>query len=151
MQMLVKGLLTSCILIIGFFLYTSEVNALEGNAPQIKEDIISVQSTRYIKEGNASIRRVDSQTVGGRCNTSSYSSVHQISCTINLQVKNKSTGQWVNTGNSRRFAKNNSSYVSGSVNFRIERGFDYRIRATHITSRYSSTEQLTSTTGYIRY
>ncbi|SFL94253.1 hypothetical protein SAMN04487943_105194 [Gracilibacillus orientalis] len=151
MQMLAKLLLTSCFLIIGFFLYTSDVKASEQNTPQIKEDIISVQSTKYIKEGNASIRRVDSQTVGSNCNTSSYSSVQQINCTIYLQVKNKSTGEWVNTGNSKRFVKYSSSYVSGRVNFRIEKGFEYRIRTLHAISHYGNYEQFYSVTGRIKY
>ncbi|MGP4040023.1 hypothetical protein ACTWP4_09035 [Gracilibacillus sp. D59] len=151
MQMLAKVLLTSCVLIIGFFLYSSDVEASEHDKPQIKKDIISVQSTNYIKDGNASIRRVDSQTVGSSCSTSSYSSVQQISCTIYLQVKNKSTGQWVNTGNSRRFANSYSSYVSGSVNFRIQRGYEYRIRTYHTATRYDNTEYLYATTGSLRY
>lgn len=151
MQMLGKALLTSCVLIIGFFLFTSDVDASEQTTPQIKEDIISVQSTNYIKEGNSSIRKLDSKRIGSNCDTSSYSSVQKITCTINLQVKNKSTGQWVNTGNSKRFVDNSSSYVSGSVHFTIVKGYEYRIRTVHSITHNSSYESLISITPGLKF
>ncbi|SHN30886.1 hypothetical protein [Gracilibacillus kekensis] len=139
---------------IGFFFYTSDISANEREVtvkPEIKEDLIQVQSTKYIKEGNASIRRVNSRTMGSSCNTSSYSSVQQISCTINLQVKNKSTGRWTDTGQSKKFLNYYSSYVSGSVNFAVQTGYDYRIRTLHTTSQYGIKEQLSAVTGQIKF
>ncbi|GAE94947.1 hypothetical protein JCM21714_4148 [Gracilibacillus boraciitolerans JCM 21714] len=136
--------------IFSFFFYITDISANEHEVtvkPTIKEDIIQVQSANYIKEGNATIRRVHSQTVGSSCNTSSYSSVQQISCTIYLQVQNKTTGQWTNTGKSKRFVNYYSSYVSGSVNFYIQTGYDYRIRSIHTTTQSGTIDQLIAVTG----
>ncbi|WP_058305915.1 hypothetical protein [Gracilibacillus massiliensis] len=149
-----KYVMITFLALIGLFFYTSDISASEREItvkPEIKEDLIQAQSTNYIKEGNASIRRVNSRTVGSSCNTSSYSSVQQISCNINLQVKNKSTGQWTNTGQSKRFVNYYSSYVSGSTNFAIQTGYEYRIRTLHTTSQYGIIEQLTAITGRIKY
>ncbi|MDX8046407.1 DUF6147 family protein [Gracilibacillus sp. S3-1-1] len=146
-----SSLVSSCILIIGFLLFSVDVDASIEDSPQVTTEIMDTQSSKYIKNGNASFSKVDAKTAGARCNTSSYSSVQQISCSIHLQVKNKATGAWVNTGNSKRFTERNSSFVSGSVNFKIEKNYEYRIHTVHTILKDTKSEQLYAVTNAIKF
>ncbi|UOQ49246.1 DUF6147 family protein [Gracilibacillus caseinilyticus] len=152
MKLFKRVFFLSCVFILSLLFLSNEAEAAENTAaPQIKQDIIQIQSSEYIKEGNSSIRKKDSQTISSSCSTYSYSSVQQVSCNIYLQVRDKASGNWYTTDSNKRFVNYTSKSVSGSVNFKVEKGHRYRVRTIHSISHYGTIEQLISVTGSLSY
>lgn len=154
MKKTVTGCITTGFVFIGLFLFMphADASALEVKVKSEELDSkIGIQAKKYLKEGNVSIRKPDTNTVLASCDSSSYSNVQQISCTTYLDVKNRSTGQWTYSGQSYRFTDRYTSFVSGSVRFTIVRGYEYRIRSIHTVTHNGILENLRAVTPGIQY
>ncbi|WP_163539468.1 DUF6147 family protein [Gracilibacillus sp. YIM 98692] len=150
MKVIGKLVLMSAIMCLSSVLFTPEISAQDSPPKSSSEDSINIQSTDYIRDGEASINKQDADTVTGSCSTTSYSYVDRIHCEIYLQVWDEENGTWEEAGVREEFMNYDDNHVFGDTSFDVPKGFYYRFRSIHKTVHNGKIEVLTGTTPYVK-
>ena len=103
-------------------------------------------STSLIKQWNCAIIDNSNGVVAISGETITYGNVDYLDVTVYLQ--RWSGSGWVNV-TSRTYSDSYSSYVSGSNQFNVSRGYSYRCRAVHTANSGSASQTTTSVSNAI--
>ncbi len=103
-------------------------------------------SSSLIKQWNCTIINNSNGNVAISGETMTYNAVNNLTAQVYLQRWNGSN--WVDV-TSRTYSNNGSSYVSGSDQLSVTRGYSYRCRAVHTAQTGGNSETKTSVSSLL--
>lgn len=112
-------------------------------------DDADIQSTKYIRSWNSSIKKLGNKKVELSGRTDAYSVVDSIRVKLYLQIWDPNAKRWKDVRFVKGFEGHNTTFISGSATQTVSAKNYYRTRSTHYVKKGSTTENVSRLSGYI--